>query len=100
MNQHMVKQLNISLNTTVAQPLTNFAGPSQVGSTVARNHQCPMSASMASMNMNTSMCPSNEARLDASNAHQCTNNILAWMLMLVYHPQDLPNLAALHGNVN
>ena len=60
----------------------------------------PMSVSMASMNMNTTMCPRIEVRMDASDAHQCTNDILAWMLMLVHHLQDLPNLAVLHGDVN
>jgi len=55
---------------------------------------------MASTNMNMSMRLSNEVRTDASDAHQCTNDILAWMLMLLHHPQDLPNLAALHGDVN
>src|SRR6266567_752352 len=59
------------------------------------NHQHPASASMAS-----TMSPSNKARTDANDARQCTNDMLAWTLTLVHHPHDLPNLAALHGDVN
>ena len=80
--QRKVKQLNVGSNATVAQPLQILPGGFDHG-----NHQHPMSAS-------------NEARTDANDAHQCTNDMLAWTLMLVHHPHDLPNLAALHGDVN
>jgi len=50
--------------------------------------------------MASTMSPSNKARTDANDARQCTNDMLAWTLTLVHHPHDLPNLAALHGDVN
>jgi len=55
---------------------------------------------MASTNTNTTTSPSSKAITDANDAHQCTNDVLAWTLTLVHDPHDLLNLAALHGDVN
>ena len=66
----------------------------------APSNQHPASASMASTNTNTTTSPSSKAITDANDAHQCTNDVLAWTLTLVHDPHDLLNLAALHGDVN
>jgi len=59
---------------------SNFAEPSQVGSTMATTNipcrrQWPVRT--RSMNTDTTMRPSNEARTGANDAHQCTNDMLA-----------------------
>ena len=66
------------------------------------NHQYLTLALMASTN--STMSPSNNARTDANDAHRRTNDgdndVLGWTLSGLHHPHDLPNLAALHGDVN
>ena len=51
----------------------------------------------------STMSPSNNARTDANDAHQRTNDQRWqqwWTMLGLHHPLDLSNLAALHGDVS
>ena len=79
---------------------SHFAEPSQVGSTMATTNTHAGVNGQYEHEVQTQTRPCARVTRREQVQTMPTSVPTTWTFMLVHHPHDLPNLAALHGDVN